>query len=61
MNSPEIFTNFITYITGGLQMIEHNNFKKYLQQEILELQKLQKQLEVRLADTPTETLHILQK
>ena len=42
-------------------MIEHNNFKKYLQQEILELQKLQKQLEVRLADTPTETLHILQK
>lgn len=42
-------------------MIEHNNFKKYLQQEILELQRLQKQLELRLAGVPADTLHISQK
>lgn len=41
-------------------MIEHNNFKKYLQQEILELQRLQKQLELRLAGVPADTLHISQ-
>lgn len=40
-------------------MLEYNQFKELLCNEILELEKIENQLKARLANTPEETLHIL--
>ena len=42
-------------------MIEYNQFKEHLCQEIQELEKLKQQLEVQLSNAPEGTLHILKK